>query len=182
MSNPAVIKLQQARINGTKIWIDDNYGESVHIHIDDMRIDLTVKEFEKLSYDLCDAVNEIIQVPGFDMHKIDPVFFQVSLWEVLLDLEKVTYDKVRLSELVCTNGNHVFYLPDSYEVKALRCETTKNEDGRKSHHIGQTDTIRLNEICLSIKDNGYPYNDQLIILKGNDNSSLFVLFVWRSGD
>ena len=45
MSNPAVFKLAETVIGDQKIVIEDNIGESIHLHIGLVRIDMTVKEF-----------------------------------------------------------------------------------------------------------------------------------------
>ena len=52
MSNPAVITL--ASLNGRnntfkRFQIEDNIGESIHLHVDNMRIDLSVNEFFELT-------------------------------------------------------------------------------------------------------------------------------------
>ena len=44
MSNPAVTKLVRDRIGRLSFWMDDNIGESVHIHLADFRMDMTVEE------------------------------------------------------------------------------------------------------------------------------------------
>ncbi len=48
MSNPAVITLANSTSRKGKFKrfvVEDNIGESVHLHIDNMRIDFTINEF-----------------------------------------------------------------------------------------------------------------------------------------
>jgi hypothetical protein len=48
MSNPAVITLDNAgnrRGKFKRFIIEDNIGEAIHLHVDNMRIDFTIKEF-----------------------------------------------------------------------------------------------------------------------------------------
>ena len=33
MSNAAVIKLQKKQIGAHHVWLDDNFGEAIHVHI-----------------------------------------------------------------------------------------------------------------------------------------------------
>lgn len=66
MSNPAVICL--AEVSGTKanqksIRIEDNLGESIHIHIDDHRLDLTIEEFAILSDIVWKSLQCLDEVP-----------------------------------------------------------------------------------------------------------------------
>ncbi|MBR4720597.1 MAG: hypothetical protein IK057_02415 [Clostridia bacterium] len=169
MSNPAVIKLQSGKIGKSKVWLDDNFGESVHIHIDDMRIDLTTNEFKKLYTDLCDTLNALVDVEGCDIHDIDPVYLQVLLWRYLPKLVGVSIDKVKLGDMLAPRGEKIHRLPESDGVKALEGLSNENEGYRKSHHIGQTDGERMQDSLDSIKANGYPFNNQYIIMYGDDN-------------
>ena len=58
MSNPAVTKLVRDDIGNLRFWMDDNIGESVHIHLADFRMDLTVEELNTLSKELTDTINK----------------------------------------------------------------------------------------------------------------------------
>ena len=170
MSNPAVIKLQSGKIGKSKVWLDDNFGESIHIHIDDFRVDLTVSEFRKIYDDLCSAINELVNVDGFDVKKIDPVFLSVMLWQKLPELKKISYDKVRLGSMLAPVHSKIIPLADSMGLKALKGISNENNSfSRKSNHIGQDDNERMDTILQSIKKNGYPYNDNYIIMYGDDN-------------
>ena len=61
-------------------------------------------------------------------------------------------------------------LPESMGVKALNGLSDENNSfSRKSHHIGQDDNERMDGILKSIKENGYPYQDNYIVMYGDDN-------------
>lgn len=169
MSNPAVVKLSKGRIGNSEVWLDDNYGESIHIHVDDHRIDLTVEEFEELYNDLCSTLNESLKIPNLDFKKIDPVYFSLYLWPKLDKLIEVKIDKVRLGSLLAPYNNKIYKLSDSVGVKYLQGVSNENEGYRKSHHIGQTDKSRIEGLLHSIKEKGYPYDNKYIIVYGNDN-------------
>ena len=51
MSNAAVIKLQKKVIAGYSVWLDDNFGEAIHLHMNDFRVDLTCSGFEQITRD-----------------------------------------------------------------------------------------------------------------------------------
>lgn len=169
MSNPAVVKLSKKTINKSKVWLDDNFGESIHIHIDDFRTDITIKEFEQLCHDVGEAVNSLIAVDGFDCNNLDPVYFEIALWKRLMNLKSVKIDEAALGSMWAPGKVGIFPLPESRAVRALRGDSKENDEPRYSHHIGQTSQNRLDSMKKSIQENGYPSNDQYIVLYGDDN-------------
>lgn len=169
MSNPAVTPLCNTSIAGIPFWMDDNIGESIHIHIGDVRVDLTNVEFTNLCNDICNALNAMIQVDGFDAHNINPVYFQDMLWKDLSHLKKVEFDSVPLRDMLCPFNGIYQKLPVSRAVRALEGDPKDNNDKRNSHHIGQTSEERLTGLLNSIVEKGYPYNNEYIVMYGNDN-------------
>ncbi|MBQ7666177.1 MAG: hypothetical protein IJS42_05635 [Synergistaceae bacterium] len=171
MSNPAVISLANKYIHGRHVWLDDNIGETIHIHIDAFRIDLTNEEFALLCDDICDAINELICVPGFDCHKIDPIYFETELSHWLNYLQSVKLDKVRLGDIICSawsSFDDVKKLPDSWGVRVLNGEVHSHILKNSSLHSGQTDTERFESAFMNIKEYGYPYNGEYIYLFDNN--------------
>ena len=172
MSNPAVVKLEKRHVNNSIVWVDDNFGESIHIHIDDMRVDLTVQEFRNLNDDLCEILNDLLQIDHFDVSKIDPVYLSLWLWPKLSIITHVEIENVFLEDMLVRtmDGKKVVELKESVEIKALNQENNENDHFyRKSNHIGQTDTQRLTSILDSIKKNGYPYDGKYITMFSNGN-------------
>ena len=111
MSNPAVTNIGRAKLykkfGRTSFWMDDNIGESIHIHIEDIRIDLTNSEFDRLFSDICSAVNEMIDIKGFDCRKINPSFLLDELWDNLRYLRAIKIDNALLREMICpVNGTY----------------------------------------------------------------------------
>lgn len=169
MSNPAVTKLRKLNFNKTEIWLDDNIGESIHFHLNDIRLDFTINEFNVLCDELSDAINELVVVPGFDFHKIDPTYFEFMLWENITHLKEVKYTKEKLSNLlVPANDGTLIKLSNSRLVKALNGDSSENQARRHSDLIGQSGEQRLNDVFGSISKYGYPLNDQYIILYNDD--------------
>lgn len=169
MSNPAVIKLASGKVGKSKVWLDDNYGESIHLHIDDMRIDLTVKEFSTLYLDLCDILNNLVSVDNLDFRTIDPTFLSTMLWKELPNIVSAKVDTVHLADLLAPFHNKVYKLEDSVGVRALKGNSISGSDKRKSNLISQTEQERMTELLESVRKHSYPYNNQYIILYGDDN-------------
>lgn len=172
MSNPAVVKLERNQVNKSTVWLDDNFGESIHIHIDDIRVDLTVQEFKKLNDELCVILNDLVRVDGFDISKIDPVYMSLWLWPKLSSVTKVRIDNVHLEDMYIRSmdGRRIEKLSKSVELKALRGSSDENENYRRqSNHFGQSDTERLYGLLESITKNGYPFDGRYIIMFGDDN-------------
>lgn len=169
MSNPAVTKLAKGEIGKLRFWMDDNIGESIHIHLADFRLDLTIKELDQLSEELKDTINQLADVKGFDCNKIDAVYLSLLLAKKMKHLKAVKMDTVQLSKLFVNHKTRFGFLKyrkleNSRAVKALRGDSRENDAARKSNHIGQTSSQRLDAMKNSIKENGYPYGGEYIIL------------------
>ncbi|MGN0153440.1 MAG: hypothetical protein ACI4A3_03245 [Lachnospiraceae bacterium] len=169
MSNPAVTKLVRDDIGNLRFWMDDNIGESVHIHLADFRMDLTVEELDKLSAELTDTVNQLVDIEGFDCNKMDPVFLSLLLAKKMKHLRSVQIDRVMLEDLIVNHRNRFGFLKyqklsESRAVKALNGDNSENDGSRRSHHIGQTSRQRLDAMKDSISEHGYPYDGQYIVL------------------
>lgn len=169
MSNPAVIKLQRKKIANQSMWMDDNFGEAIHIHLGDIRVDLTNVEFEQLCNDLCEAINRLVDVENFDCHLISPVFFEMMLWKDLAHLKSVEIENIKLEDLRASTDKRVSSLKEARGVKALQGDAKENNKTRPSHLIGQSSEERLNGILKSIEENGYPYKGQYIIVYNDNN-------------
>lgn len=167
MSNPGVIQLSECIINDKCFRIEDNIGEAIHIHYGEIRLDLTVKEFVSLTNQLIFIMNEMINVPGFLVENHDAIFL-TECCERLLFLEKITYDDVLVgdlmtdmitdetAELVSMSGSRVF--------KALNGDETLLNKRVQTNYYGFSNISRLNKINQSIKKNGYPYKNQMIVV------------------
>lgn len=169
MSNPAVTKLVRNDIGNLRFWMDDNIGESIHIHLADFRMDLTVKELDELSKELTDTINKLVDIEGFDCNKIDPVFLSLLLAKKMKHLQSVKIDYVMLEDLIVNHRNKLGFLKyqklaESRAVKALTGDSSENDGFRRSHHIGQTSQQRLDAMKDSIEEHGYPYDGQYIVL------------------
>ena len=103
MSNPGVIELLgfnfKNNLGSHNFRVEDNIGESIHFHFDNIRLDLTVKEFRKIADDLLDAINGIVNVKGFDAKKVDSRFlFEIA--ECLPYLREVRIEPIPVKNLI----------------------------------------------------------------------------------
>lgn len=172
MSNPAVIQLASTYIGNTEVRIEDNWAEAIHLHIGMLRIDLTVDEFLEIADKMTCAANELIEAESFDVRDFDPVF--LSFYNsIFLDLEKVTIESVKLGDIIILKNNKLPYythLNKGRDFKALNGEFDElNAYKSQVNNIGESNLDRLNRMLNSIKENGYPYRNEYIILRNNQN-------------
>lgn len=94
MSNPGVLTLTKKSISADKQFrVEDNLGESLHFHYNDIRIDLTIKELIYLS-EICDQViYELADAANFRLDDFDGDFLN-RYSQYLIDLESVSEDYV----------------------------------------------------------------------------------------
>lgn len=98
MSNPSVFELNRAEINGTKITIEDNIGEAIHFHIGMIRFDLTIKEFNKITQELLEILNDQSNIPNFNL-LLQNEFFLERIAKTIPYIEKVEEKEIDICEL-----------------------------------------------------------------------------------
>ena len=76
MSNPAVFRLNKSNIRGNVISIEDNIGESIHIHMGLVRFDLTTEELNNITQTLLTVLNDQIAVEGFNLYEQNEYFLE----------------------------------------------------------------------------------------------------------
>lgn len=179
MSNPGVIELFgfgfKDNFGGSHFFrIEDNIGESIHFHFDNIRLDLTVEEFREFADDMLDAITNILNVKGFDAKKYDPLFlFDINRF--IIGLREIQFEYMPVKNIVVDtldkDGKLVFsYLENSRMVKALRGDYSEN-DARPQHNlIGQNNLERLFSIFESVRKNGYPFNDEYIVVADKESN------------
>jgi len=62
-TNTGVILLSTRRIDGTRLDIEDNIGEGIHIHYKNFRLDYSIKDLISLS----DACEEALRALGYEI-------------------------------------------------------------------------------------------------------------------
>lgn len=173
MSNPAVISLAETETNIGDYRIEDNIGESIHIHLGDFREDLTVKEFYRFTEGIEAAVESFVGKENFRLSDYSLEFIS-RIADTLPDLIRIQVEEVKLGDLI-VDARGLFgiqtkkKLKHSRVIKALKGDTDENDNRDERNYFNQTSQERLNIILESIKNNGYPYKNKLIVLFNNSN-------------
>jgi hypothetical protein len=89
VSNPGVIYLVEKRLSdGTGFRVEDNLGESIHLHYSRFRVDLSIKQFLYLAKTIEESVNILLSQTGFRLEDYD-INFLSEISNCLPDLEKI---------------------------------------------------------------------------------------------
>ena len=180
MSNPGVITLARLRNAGeniSRLDIEDNIGESIHIHLNNLRLDLGVMEFLAFAEEIEQSASSLDVFKKFDLHELDPNFLY-EIRSFLKDLISVEIKQVRLRQLRCLvrtsipRIGHVF-LPRSIDkTPAYRYLTKASNDFivyKQDNYPTVDNMSRLMQLNYSINNTGYPRKRQYIVLFGDQN-------------
>lgn len=121
MSNPGVITLMEKEISASKSFrVEDNLGESIHFHYNDIRIDLTIPELLYIA-DVCDdTIYELVKADHFNLDDYDGNFLN-TYSQYLMDLEQVVTDTVSLRDFY-VQCKGLFHLPVRRRLNATRAK------------------------------------------------------------
>lgn len=149
MSNPGVLTLTEKIISADKSFrVEDNLGEAVHFHYNDIRIDLTIKELLYLSEICDDAIYELVNAENFHLDDFDGDFLN-RYSECLMELCSVTEDTADAGLLYYETKNF-FHLPVRKKMNRSRAEKiVRNEKAAKENYqvvlFNDSDTIMYGE-------------------------------------
>ena len=179
MSNPAVIKLyekKQYRSIPRRIVIEDNIGESIHIHIDNLRIDMRIDEFMIFSDTIRRAIDELKIFQDYKIDNFDEYFLsQIS--PHIKDITSITVENVNISELKVIDRYTIFKtlnltrvvpLSQSSAYKYLKNKSDKFKNYQQFNYGNESNLSRLRKLKDSVEDQ-YPKSEQYIILFNNKN-------------
>ena len=180
MSNPAVIRLSDAssrRGKFKRFVLEDNVGESIHLHIDNMRVDFTIQEFLDFSEMIRCSLKEVGFLDGYSIDDFDENFLK-ECSHFLLELESIEIKEIALSELQCIVNKEYKYnlnikkiLPISSvpAYKYLKGDKEGFISYKQFNYHGIDNEERLRESLDSIRKNGYPYQGRHLIIFNNQN-------------
>lgn len=182
MSNPAVITLASIRRSKSsglqRIDIEDNIGESIHIHLNGLRIDLSISDFFGLAESLDGVFENLMEDSPMTGYRFDP-YFLYRIRRLVPDLEKITLEKRRICDLKVLKlrgnthgGRNGYCVPISvlnspaYRFLAKKSVEFLNykQDGYKLDN----NVERLRELEDSIERGGYPVNGSYVVLFGKE--------------
>lgn len=177
MSNPAINLLCETKIANTTLRIEDNLGESIHIHLGMLRIDLSVKEFLNISNSIINTAGEILAETGLDFNCVDPTAFLWGWADSIMQIEKISIENIKLKELLSTysfkkeNENEPVELICGLEktriVEALQGNEEQLINYKQDNYNGEDNLERLYRIYKSVKAKGYPFEDKYIVINQN---------------
>lgn len=170
MSNPAVYVLGETQIKNTRIRIEDNLGESIHVHIGDFRISLSIKEFYSIVDQFQKGADEILSLQGMKTDMFDYRAFDwdwLHRYESISKIEKVY---VKIGDLltkgeskITPNIDVIIPVSESRQYKALCGDDTQLKRYKEKNIYGQSNMNRLYDVMDCIRNN-YPYDDKYIIV------------------
>ncbi|WP_456379215.1 hypothetical protein [Lutibacter sp.] len=174
MSNPAVIILVDTKTTSSgRFKVEDNIGEAIHIHYDNFRIDLTINEFLNFTNVIEESLNNLIDNESFDINNFDPNFLH-DISDMLIHLKKVTFETVNLSDLIVSRKGFLDVpkwagLNESRVYHAIKGDSLENDNYLQNNFFNQSNNDRINSVKKLVKQNGYPYNNEYIVLFNNQN-------------
>ena len=175
MSNPGVIildntELNNHEINGSRLQIEDNIGEAIHIHLGDLRLDFTIHDFLVFAEGMEIALENLLFDINVDLDYLDPLFFR-EIEDHIKYISGYELKEIYLDDLKCIETDHKklkgWELCRVEKTKAYNY-LIKNHDKRNRTSQWEEDNSAIDDIMLSIENNGYPYNNKYITLLGDD--------------
>lgn len=185
MSNPGVILLaEQASTrlsrwrNGSRlrrVQVEDNIGEAIHIHLNDMRLDMTIKEFLIFAEACSTALDGLFAEKGLKLSEFDPLFVKVAQ-EHWKHVTGVDVEEIPLSALRCVvyedEAPDLFRFCQIEESHAFRYLSKGDGaflDYVQKGYLDQSNATRLTALNQSIAREGYGDDHRLMVLFGEQN-------------
>lgn len=173
MSNPGVIILDKIFWpNGSpkKFQVEDNIGEAIHIHLDDLRFELSISSFLSLA----ELVGESLLAMGClpEVFFQDPHFGKQCL-PYLKDFIGINIEEIALGDLKCVvyeDGiEKVVPLDGTPAFLCLKGDKDRFINYQQYNLFGQDNISRLEGLARSLRENGYPFKGQYITLFSGQN-------------
>lgn len=174
MSNPGVKILSKVNFRKgvvKKFQVEDNIGESIHLHIDNMRVDLSIQKFIEFSDEIENILFSMDNVEKYELTKLEYHFYH-SFSEFTHKIINKNICKVPISSLRCiVHKDNKFGLKSYAVLPVVDCPAYLYLTGKSGDYIdynqfnyeGENNIKRLDNILNSIKDKGYPYQDNRVV-------------------
>lgn len=184
MSNPGVIILDSVRKNIFErilnrnsfkyFQVEDNIGEAIHIHFDDIRIELTIKNFLDLCEGFKEALNNLLNVNHFDVAEIDPLFLKHASKNLsdLKSIEIININKDQTKFLLNNNILNIYTLKKFHEFTEVDLFKKNNE---KRTYKFLNNKYKKSELLKKIDVNFKPILDEDLVVRDGKHR-LFLKF------
>lgn len=155
-----------------RFQIEDNIGEAIHLHIDDMRVDFTVDEFLRFSEMIKASLNKLEFLDKYSVDNFDAQFLR-ECSEMLPELVRIEIEDIELSKLRCIlysnyGGDlNLFKIVSIQNSPAYQFLQGVNQDFLRYgqyNYCSVDNKSRLLDMLESVKRNKYPYKDEYIVL------------------
>lgn len=181
MSNPGVVTLTKTNVCWQELKIEDNLGEAIHIHLGQIRIDLTVKEFTDLAIaveKILDQMNELIPVDNVGWRDLNPIFLQnPKNTDIIFRLKKVYIAQIKLKDILVDSYIHLPFVGNVFMYRSVKYSRVmkallgSNEDNDKYEQLNElfiSNEQRVQQNLEDIKKNQYPVDNQYILLTADN--------------
>lgn len=171
MSNPAVYNLAEMEIGNIKIRVEDNLGESIHVHIGNFRVSLTVKEFYSVVEQIQKGADILLKLNGLGLDMFDRKSFDWDWLSRYEEFQSIEIVNIELGHLLTKGPSPLFPsldtiipLAESRQVKALKGMRDELERYKEINEYGVSNVERLNKVLKIIKKKGYPFDGKYILI------------------
>lgn len=171
MSNPAVVFLSNIQINNIHFRIEDNLGESIHLHYGNFRISLSIEEFIKFADAVEESVEKILLFKMAPLAKLDKEALKPEWSSNYKKIQDVFETTMALDELYmkesyvnCRRIKRIIPLRESGYIKLL---SGKNDDIEYYEQSGLYEPSRSEKaeaIKTIIMSEGYPFDNKKILV------------------
>lgn len=169
MSNPGVVTLFNSKSSKIKRFtVEDNLGESIHIHLDNIRVDFTINEFIEFSDAISDSLKKINILHDFNVSDFD-INFLNEITTLIPHIKSIDIVRRKLSSFKCivrdeNNYVRLVNIKDSPAYLYLTGDKQTFEKYNQVNYLGDSNITRLDKISQSIKKHGYPRDNKHVII------------------
>ncbi len=178
MSNPSVITLfskRNAGVNLNRIDIEDNIGESIHVHLNQLRLDFSIDDYLEFSSQVLPLFVQYLRKKNIPNFFVDPYFLS-QIFDLIPSLYNVTFKTITLSSLLAILHSSIPLLKGasfstkishSSAFKFLSNTSNQFTNYEQANEYHSSNSFRLQQLLQSIKERGYDENKGLITLFGD---------------
>lgn len=168
MSNPSVFELAKIKIDDSIVCIEDNIGEAIHIHIGPFRIDLTIKEFLKITEKFENVFKFLLNEKGIDISEYNE-YFLMNFSDYWFEILKIENREIKISELKIKieDENRILSTKKIIESPFYKYYEKENIDleiYENTLDIFQTNREKADTIYENIKNNKFTFDNECIVI------------------
>lgn len=162
-------KFKDFELNQMKKFCTRKVSEKNYIVINNDQLILNFDEVNDLVDDIYNFYEKDYPI-NYDYRLIDPIYFSLFFYDLIDKIIDVKYDIVKINDFRLLRKNAKPVTMDKSESYLALVNQKYNNiyTPFKSNRIIDNDFERLNSSMVSIKENGYPYNNQRVILYNDE--------------